>query len=316
MWLIVLSYLLMASTFTIAKTAVFYVKPIFFIGFRMFIAGTCLLGYYYFSKREKLRIRSENKKLFALIIIFHIYLAYVLEFWALQFLTSSKVCLLYNLSPFITAGLCYLLYSQKLTRQQWVALIIGFGGMLPILASSSSKEVLLSHFGVFSTAELALILAIGASAYGWILMKQLITDRGYTVGLVNGVGMLGGGILALITALIWEGYHPFNWGRVPQDLVGMWLFPSLGDNGTTIAMGVGCMIALIVIANIIGYNLYGYLLKTYSPTFLSFAGFITPFFAVVFGWIFLFEVPSTPFFLSLGLTIASLYLFYRDEIIF
>lgn len=316
MWLILLFYLMMASTFTIAKTAVFYVKPIYFIAFRMLLAGTFLLGYFYFLKPEKWNIKRKDAKLFVYIVIFHIYLAYVLEFWALQYISSSKVCLLYNLSPFITAGLCYFLYSQKLTKQQWVALIIGFGGMLPVLASSSYAEVILSHFGVFSTAELALILAVGSSAYGWILMKELISQHGYTPGLVNGIGMAGGGILALITAIIWEGVYPLNWARVPQDLIGMWLLPQLGAGGTTIVMAVGCMAALIIIANLIGYNLYGYLLKTYSPTFLSFAGFITPFFAVIFGWIFLFEVPTMAFFLSLGLTIASLYLFYRDEIIF
>lgn len=314
MWLILLFYLLMASTFTIAKTAVFYFKPIYFIAFRMLLAGSSLLSYFYFLKRDKLRIKAKDIKLFALIIIFHIYLAYVLEFWALQFISSSKVCLLYNLSPFITAALCYFLYWQKLTKQQWIALIIGFGGMLPVLASSSYQEAFLSHFGIFSTAELALILAVGCAAYGWILMKELITDRGYTPGMINGVGMVGGGILALMTAFIWEGYQPLNNGVVPQDLIGLWLLPYL-QGWTPILMGVGCLLTLIIIANIIGYNLYGYLLKTYSPTFLSFAGFITPFFAALFGWVFLFELPSSPFFLSLGLTIASLYLFYRDEII-
>lgn len=314
MWLILLFYLLMASTFTIAKTAVFYVKPMYFIAFRMLLAGLFLLGYFYFFKREKFHIKARDAKLFAFIIIFHIYLAYVLEFWALQFISSSKVCLLYNLSPFITAALCYGLYQQKLTRQQWVALIIGFGGMLPILASSSYQEVFLSHFSIFSTAELALILAVGCAAYGWILMKELVAERHYSPGMINGIGMVGGGFLALVTAFIAEGNQPLTSGKVPQDLVGQWLAPLLQD-WTPIFMGIGCLLALIIIANLIGYNLYGYLLKTYSATFLSFAGFITPFFAVIFGWIFLFEVPSIPFFLSMGLTIASLYLFYRDEII-
>ena len=113
MWLIILFYLLMASTFTIAKTAIFYVKPIYFIAFRMLIAGSCLLAYFHFLNPEKGRVRFADIKLFAQIIIFHIYLAYVLEFWALQYISSSKVCLLYNLSPFYYRRSCVICSITK-----------------------------------------------------------------------------------------------------------------------------------------------------------------------------------------------------------
>ena len=169
-------------------------------------------------------------------------------------------------------------------------------------------------WGIFECRDCS-ILAIGSAAYGWIIMKQLVTKQGYEPGMVNGIGMLGGEFLALITAMTWEGSQPLALMSYPQDRIGLWLMAYLGS-WTPVAMGAGCLIALIIIANFIGYNLYGYLLKTYSATLLSFAGFVTPFFAVIFGWVFLFEVPTVPFFLSLGLTISSLYLFYRDEIIF
>lgn len=314
MWLILLFYLLMASTFTIAKTAVFYVKPIYFIALRMLIAGGILLSYFYLLKRETWSIRRSDWLLFGQLILFHIYLAYTLEFWSLTHpdMSSAKACLLYSLSPFITALLCYFIYKQRMSVQQWIALIIGFLGMLPVLIEPDLGQSFLGRFGRLSYAEVGLLIAIASSAYGWILMKDLIT-RGYSPGLANGIGMFGGGILALITAIFKEGSYPLTGQVYPQDLIGIWLMPYLAG-WTPLLMGVGCLVALIIIANLIGYNLYGFLLKTYSPTFLAFVGFITPFFAVIFGWIFLFELPSTPFFLSLGLTVASLYLFYRDEL--
>lgn len=315
MWLILLAYFLMASTFTLAKVAVSYMLPVYFIAFRMILAGIMILGFLYAFKREKWRFQATDRWLLAQIVIFHIYCAYIFEFWAMQYVTSAKACLLYNLSPFITALLCYLLYKQKLSLQKWSALILGFLGMFPILAAHSSSEGGLLSIGFLSMAEIALLAAVAASAYGWIVMKELIVIKGYSPVMVNGIGMLGGGLAALSTAVAFEGFSPFIWVQEPGDMVGRMLLPHLGVFPNTVVMALGSMICLIIIANIIGYNLYGYLLKRYSPTFLSFCGFITPFFASIFGWFFLSECVTMPFFISLGITIISLYLFYKDEII-
>jgi len=59
--------------------------------------------------------------------------------------------------------------------------------------------------------------------------------------------------------------------------------------------------------------MYGYLLKQYSATFLSFAGFSTPLFAALFGWLFLSELVTFHFFVALGLLTVGLGIFYRDE---
>lgn len=313
MWLIFLTYLLMASTFTLAKTAVYYMQPVYFIAFRMILAGMILLGYLYLFNREKKYIFRNDALLFAQIIIFHIYCAYVLEFWAMRYVSSSKACLLYNLSPFITALFCYLLYNQRLSYQKWLAMIIGFCAMFPILMAHNAQEQSLFSIGFLSLAEIALLFAVASAAYGWLVMKQLM-DRGYTPVMINGIGMLGGGFLALMTAFYSEGLQPFIWVQTPADRIGKLLVPHLGVTQTAIIMGLACMASLIIIANIIGYNLYGYLLRHYSPTFLSFAGFITPFFASIFGLFFLGEPLSIAFIVSFSLTVLSLYLFYRNEI--
>jgi drug/metabolite transporter (DMT)-like permease len=313
MWLIVLFYLLMASTFTLAKTAVFYMHPIYFIGLRMIIAGGILLGYLFWFKKEHWRSIATGRWQFAQIAFFHIYCAYVFEFWALQYLTSSKACLLYNLSPFFTALLMYLLFNHKLSAQKWMGLLIGFVGMLPILIAHTVQENLFIGWGFLSLPELALLFAVASACYGWIIMQDLVVQKGYNPMMINGVGMSGGGIAALLTAFIFEGFSPFLWPNTAHDALGNILMPILGPKMTTIAIGIGCLLALIIIANIIGYNLYGNLLRKYSATLLSFAGFITPFFASIFGWIFLAEPLTMPFIASLAFTILGLYLFYEDE---
>ena len=278
----------------------------------MIIAGTLLLSYIRWFAKDKWRFARTDLKLLLLIVIFHIYCAYVLEFWAMPYVTSSKACLLYSLSPFITALLCYILYNQRLSYQKWLAMIIGFCAMVPILMAHSAQEEGRFTLGFLSIAEIALLVAVASSAYGWLLMKELM-DRNYSPVMINGLGMLGGGLLALITAFYYEGTRPLILVDAPSDSIGKALLPHFGVLLTSILMVFICMALLILIANIIGYNLYGYLLQHYSPTFLSFAGFVTPFFASIFGWIFLSEKIGIAFFISFMLTILSLYLFYRQE---
>jgi drug/metabolite transporter (DMT)-like permease len=313
MWLILLAYFLMAATFTLAKTAVIYMKPIFFIAIRMIIAGSLLLAYFAWKEGKKVTIAKADLKLFIQLTLFHIYCAYILEFWALQYISSSKASLLYSLSPFITALLSYYLLGQILSRQKWFALTLGFLAMIPVLLTHASGTTFHFRTDFFSFAELTLIFAIGSAAYGWLLMKQLIT-RGYSTIVINGVSMFAGGIACLATAVLIERSNPLISVTAPPDVVGSWLMPYLGSYVTGVVMSVGCMASLIILANFIGYNLYGYLLRHYSATFLSFAGFITPFFTIILGWFFLSEQLTLPFLVSFVLTIFSLYLFYRQEL--
>jgi drug/metabolite transporter (DMT)-like permease len=65
---------------------------------------------------------------------------------------------------------------------------------------------------------------------------------------------------------------------------------------------------------LICYNLYGYLLRRFSATFMSFAGLTTPLFTALFGWIFLGEVASPAFYLSFSILSVGLLLFYQEEL--
>lgn len=71
---------------------------------------------------------------------------------------------------------------------------------------------------------------------------------------------------------------------------------------------------LMIVSNGIAYNLYGFLLKRFSGTFLSFAGFSTAWFTALFGWYFLGEQITWSFFLSAMTVFAGLGLFYQEEL--
>ncbi len=292
---VILLYALFASVFTIAKTGLDYSQPLFFMGTRMAMAGVILLGYQYFFKREQFQIkRADLGRIFKL-ALFNIYLTNVCEFWGLQHLTSFKTCFIYSLSPFASALISYFVFSEKLNNKKWIGLVIGFLGFAPILLSQTASEAQTGHFLFLSWAEIAVITAAVSSVYGWILLSQLIKENGVSPVMANGLSMLIGGGMALI-------HSPFveTWNPVP---VSEWI-PFLG-----------CACALIVISNLICYNLYGVLLKSYSATFMSFAGFTTPLFTALFGWVYLGEVITWPFYLSAGIVFLGLLMFYQQELL-
>jgi len=313
MILIFILYILFASTFTLGKAGLQYVDPILFVGIRMTLGGLLLLGYQYFFKAWRFELKDWIQ--WVQIIFFHIFLAYVLEFWSLQWITSAKVCLFYNLSPFMTAILSYFFIAHRLTIKQCLGLVIGFLGFLPILMSTApSEEAVTKHLAFFSLPELALIISAASGAYGWLLMRFLIVNRKYSPIIINGVAMLGGGILALITSFIMEGSPHIKPVVLDTSKYLTVISSFVGTEWMGIIMLCIYTVLLIIISNITCYNLYGYLLTRFSPTFLSFSGLITPLFAALFGWILLGETVSWHFFLTIGIVLFGLYIFYQDEL--
>lgn len=261
----------------------------------MLFAGSLLTGYSFFIQKNKFSFsKAVWMKLF-LLAFFAIYVTNVCEFWGLQYLTSFKTCFIYSLSPFLSVLFSYLLFSEKLSLKQWSGLLVGFIGFLPILLSQSLQEEELGGLLFLSWPELAVIGAVVCSVYGWILLKQLVSEEhDLNPVAVNGISMLIGGGLALFHSAFAE-----NWQPIPT---------------TNIETFIECSLLLVLISNLICYNLYGYLLKRYSATFMSFAGFTTPLFTALFGWLFLGETITWPFYLSLVIVFSGLFIFHQEEL--
>ena len=282
---IIIMYILFASTFTLGKAALAYIAPLLFISCRMIFAGSLLLAYSYIKEKKNFLTTHNNYWLFAQIILFHIFFAYNFEFLALTHIASATVCLAYNLSPFFSALFAYVFFNETLSKKQIAGLIVGFLGFIPLFFPELVSAQKLSHY------DLLLVLAVASSAYGWIIMKQLM-NKGYSFIFINGVAMFGGGLLTLIAS-----YSTEHASLIAEPVT----------NSIMAASFYGLL--LIGISNILCYNLYGYLLMRYSPTLLSFFGLLTPLFAALFGLLFLHETVSFSFFLTLFTLFFGLYLF-------
>ena len=294
MFLVFLLYALFASIFTISKQALVYAQPFFLVGTRMFLAGILMFLFQYVRKHESFSIKKGTFWRLFRLGVFNIYLTNVFEFWGLQYLTAFKTCFIYSLSPFLSAFFSYLMFSETMTTKKWLGLLVGFAGLIPVLISQTTQEEAAGHLWIFSWPEIAVLTAVVCSVYGWILLKQLVRQDGYSPFTANGLSMLMGGAMAFVHSLFVE-----NWSPLPvYDLI-----PFLE-----------CTLVLIFISNFVSYNLYGFLLKRFTPTFMAFAGLTTPLFTALFSWIFHGEVANVNFYASFAIVFFGLLLFYQEEI--
>lgn len=285
---------LYGSVFSLAKLALYQAPPLFITGTRMLLAGFILLAYQYYKHPQSVVLRKAHLLPIFIVGFSGVYLTNALEFWGLQFMEAGKACFIYSFSPIASAILSYFFFSEKITFKKWVGLGIGTLGFIPIFLAQESIEDNSARLGFFSYAEIAILLAAIATAVGWIVMRTMIRKHAFSAILGNSYTMLVGGAIALLHSFISE-----NWDPTP--VVGWWPF-------------IGYFVALTLISNLIAYNLHAHLLKTFTASYLSFAGLSMPSFAAAFGWIFLGEVMPIEFWMSLFAVIVGIYLYYQEEL--
>lgn len=289
---VIMLYAFIASTFILAKNALAYAQPCFLIAFRMLVAGSLLLGYQWVFRRKQFFIHRGDWLLFGKVALFHIFFAFIPEFWALQYLSALKVNLIYSTTPFIAAILSYMLINERLTKSKLLGITIGLVGLIPVFMIQAEKAYG-SSCSTGHLPEFVLLGAVTSACYAWFLVKRLM-NKGYTLVMINGIAMLGGGFMALIPTGLFEGFEH------PVSAMGPFLF---------------WVALLILVANVIVYNFYGWLLNRYSITFISFAGFLSPSFGTIYEAAFMNGTITWHYFVCLGMVALGLYIFYRDELV-
>jgi drug/metabolite transporter (DMT)-like permease len=293
MFLVLILEILFSLSFIVLKKTIPYGPPFFLVGVRMVISGILLLLYQFFYDRKSFSLLKNNWKLIGIASLLNVYVTNAYELWGMQYITAAKASLIYSFSPFASALLAYLFLSEKMNFKKWIGLFIGVVGLIPILLTKTLAENKIAHFGFLSLAELALLFAAIATAYGWVSIKQLVYQKGYPIILANGISMFLGGAISLGHSSITESWpNIFSISYLP-----FW----------------GYTLLATLISSIICYNLYALLLSRYSATFMCFSSFILPFFTALFGWFFLQEIVSWQFYLSATIVFLGLYVFYLEE---
>lgn len=303
--LVFLLYCLIAITFTLSKALVAHFSLLLLLVLRFLIGGLLLLiGTLILYSQEVFKIKKEDYSYFLQIIIAIYCFGFMLDNYAIIYIESSVSSLIYNLSPFFTAMLSYILFKRKLTGSQLIGLCVGFSSLSVLFLNdfdfSSFLKIFSSKF-LFFGAYSSLLIAVISNAYGWIIFDQLL-KRGYMSSVIHSIGLLGAGLLGLF-------------------LMGLSKILNFSDvffiskNSVTVFGSVFFdLVTLIFISHIVCAILYGHLLKKFSPTFISFAGCITPLIVALLGFVFLNEKITWHFFIATGGVSLGLLLFYKNEI--
>jgi drug/metabolite transporter (DMT)-like permease len=282
--------------FPISKLTLQNAPPVFLTSIRMLLAGVVLLTLLLFKDRSLLKIGKKQIVPLLALSVCSIYLTNIFEFWSMQHLSSVKVCFIYGLSPFLAVILSYFHFKETITKQKVLGMAIGFGGFIPVLFLQTGSENLFSIFNGFSLPDLAMIGAAFFSIYGWILLRIVVKDQTLSPLYANGYSMLFGGILSLI--------HSF--------LVDQWDPLPIADGKVISTLSL--VVLMTVVSNIICYNWYGYMLRSFTATFLSFCGLFSPIFVSFTSWVILGEELSWTIFLSTAVVLSGLFLIYQAEL--
>ncbi|HSW75680.1 MAG TPA: DMT family transporter [Candidatus Saccharimonadales bacterium] len=297
---IIFLYSLYAVVFIFGKQALLYCQPIFLTGVRMITAGLCTYVLYrvWFKSVKWSSINLKDWWYIFLLAVFNVYLTNANEAWSLQYLSSGKVAFMYNLSPFFALFFSHYMFGDSITWKKILGMIISCCAITPLLISDTTGDVVdtTMRIGFFSVAEIVMIVAAAATAYGWVIMKYLM-DRpsgSFNSYFLNGISLTIGGLFCLMQAYFFE-VRPFISPGHSSDFV--WF-----------------MLIMMLLQNIVAYNFNAYLLTIYSATLVILFSFVMPIVTALLGWIFLKETLTVQFFLCTIGVALGLFVFYQEEL--
>jgi drug/metabolite transporter (DMT)-like permease len=248
----VLLVIIWSSTWVAIKIGLEDSPPLLGAGLRFALAGVVLLGLAA-VRRQSLR---TDARLAAVLALLPFALAYGLVYWGEQYIPSGLAAVLFGVLPLYTAVLGSLLLPDEPLRARLVAgILIAIGGLALAFAESADS----------GDPELALLgaAALAIAPFGASMGNSSLKLRAGSLDAVvlNGWGMLAGGLLLLAASAVGE-----DWGELA------WT-----------AESVGSIAYLALIGSAVPFVVLTILLRHLSAQAMSFLAMMLPFGALIFG---------------------------------
>lgn len=201
----------------------------------------------------------------------------VLFYAAVAHLPLADVMTFYMAGPIYVAALSHLFLGEKVGWRRWLAILIGFGGVVIALRPSSASLSFASLYAV-----------VGSLCFAFaILFNRVLraTSDGMLVTWQTLGALVGGAALT----------------------IGSWKMPDAGDFGAMLLLGVVSCVAHLLITRA---------LKLAPASALAPLHYSLLLWAVVFGFVFFGDVPDSQILLgSAVIVLAGLFIFHRQKLV-
>ncbi len=250
--LVVVTTFLMGSSFTVGKIGLNYVSPLLLVGLRFSIAG--LLMAVVVRKRVRPDKLADWGRIFTIGLM---QTAGVMGciFLSLRTITAGESSILTFTNPLMVVIMGTIFLGMRYRLLQWIGAIIGFIGVFITL-------------GFHLQLTVGTLFGLGAAVFwsiGTILIK--LWGSRFNVWVLTAYQMLFGGIILLIMGITLE-------------------TPKL----TITPISISVILWLAIMASIVQFAIWFYLINQGDPGKTSAFLFLAPFFGVLTGWVLLNEV--------------------------
>jgi drug/metabolite transporter (DMT)-like permease len=266
------TYFIWGSTYLAIRFGIESFPPFLMAGLRFSIAGAILYGITRFlgapnpTKRQWLGALAVGILLPAL--------GNGTVCYVQQTVSSSVAALAIATAP-IWMAIFSSIWGHKITRREWLGIVIGLAGIVLLNLGGSLHGQLGS--------ALLLIFAAASWSFGSVWSKRM--DLPSSV-MASAAQMLAGGVVLLaVSALQGE-----NWP--PHISAKSW----------------GAMLFLVVLGSMVAYSAYQYLLKTVRPLVASSNTFVNPVVAFIVGILFANEQVSANEYIALAIILVGVFL--------
>ncbi len=250
--LVVVTTFLMGSSFTVGKIGLNYVSPLLLVGLRFSIAGLLM------AVLVRKRIRPDKLADWGRIFIIGLMqTAGVMGciFLSLRTITAGESSILTFTNPLMVVIMGTIFLGIRYRLLQWLGAFIGFIGVFITL-------------GFHLQLTVGTLFGLGAAVFwsiGTILIKQW--GSRFNVWVLTAYQMLFGGIILLLMGITLE-------------------TPKL----TITPISISVILWLAIMASIVQFAIWFYLINQGDPGKTSAFLFLAPFFGVLTGWVLLNEV--------------------------
>lgn len=216
-----------------------------------------------------LSFRSEwkwHKRALAMYALsgFNIFFSMTLIYWGAQTISSGLIALLFGLMPLITGVFAAIILKEKsLTPQKLFGIVTAFAGLIIIFYSKQTAS------DGYMLAIAAVLSAVIWHSLGTVLLKRFSSDLPI-------MSLTTGGIWAsvILLSIFWW----FNKAPLPE---------------TISVTGWGSILYLSIIATVIGFTVYFYILKRMEASKIALIPLMTPVIALLIGQYFNGEQPDS-----------------------